>query len=273
MTVVVLHDPRLGPLPYADWLGDAADGMFLVTGADGPPPPPVPAVGGGTVHRVAHYPRTAAVETTVLALAARTPCTALVALHPADQVRAGALRDHLGLPGLTRDQALVLTDPLRARDLLAAAGVPVTPRTAARRIIDLHLAAHTWGYPLLVRDRRAPGAPVVAELADEPALRAFADGGISAGAVGSAAGLTVEPHRPAGERRRGPGDPAADAALAVLPAVPGHPVLVETVRATDGTWTADLVRYAPETAPPSVLVLHQAQPARAGAPALEGGRR
>ncbi|MBW5484680.1 hypothetical protein [Streptomyces bambusae] len=293
MTVAVLHDPRLGELPYgpadgpadglayADWLADRAEDLVLVTGTGAPAATARTAADARMrVHRVDRYALTAAVETTVLDLAAGTPLTALVALHPADQVRAGALRDRLGLPGLTRDQALLLTDPLRARDLLAAAGVPVTRRAAARRIIDLYLAAHDWGYPLVVRDRRAPGSPVVAELADEAALRAFADGGISVGAVGSAAGLTVEP-RTTGERRRTAGDqaadtertagdPAADAALAVLPAVPGHPVLVETVRVGHGTWAVDLARYAPETAPLRELVRAQAQSTPTTTPTTTG---
>ncbi|WP_406444050.1 hypothetical protein OHB14_34490 [Streptomyces sp. NBC_01613] len=209
------------------------------------------------VHCIGRFAATAAVELAVLEIAARRPVTAVIALHPGDQIRAGSLRDHLGLAGQTRDEAVVGADAIRAAELLGAAGVPVVPRAAAGTIADLYRAAHAWGRPLVVRRRRGPERAVVAELAGEAELRAFARGGIAEGDTAATAGLTVEPAT-AGPRHRGPGNPATDAALAVLPAAPGHPLEVEAVRDESGTWRVDTARYTGRTAPARELVRAQA---------------
>ncbi|WP_420311174.1 hypothetical protein ACOB87_20690 [Streptomyces sp. YS-B37] len=238
MTVVVLHQRSLGDLPYGEWLGgDAIVVDSSTTAADS---------------------ASATAELAVLSLASNTHVTALVALHPDDQIRAGALRDRLGLPGQTRDEAVVGADAIRAADLLGAAGVPVVPRAPAATIPDLYRAAHTWGYPLVVRRRRGPERAVVAGLADETALRAFARGGLAEGDTAATAGLTVEPAT-TGPRHRGPGNPATDAALAALPAMPGHPFEVEAVQDALGTWRVDTVRYTGDTADARHLVGAQAR--------------
>ncbi|MZD06699.1 hypothetical protein GTW43_16575 [Streptomyces sp. SID5785] len=255
MTVVVLHRADLGALPYGDWLDgvDAGGGPVLLT-EPGTPAPPAP---WADVHRIDRFARTAGVETAVLAAAAHTPVTAVIALHPDDQIRAGALRDRLGLPGQGRDAAVFGADTVRAAEALAAHGVPVVPRAAAGRISDLYRAAHAWGYPLAVHRRRGADRPVVAELADEAALRAFARGGIAEGSGGATASLTVGPPVTA-HRHTGPGTPATDAALAVLPADPGHPLEVGAVQDARGRWRVDTVRYVGHVRPTGALVRGQA---------------
>jgi len=249
MTCVVLHRAALGALPYGPWLA----GAELVVVADRPAE-----FEATEAHCVASF-ATAAAELAVLEVAARRQLTAVIALHPDDQIRAGSLRDHLGLPGQTRDEAVVGADAIRAARLLGAAGVPVVPRAPAATIPDLYRAAHTWGYPLVVRRRRGPRRPVLAELTDEGALRAFARGGVAEGDTAATAGLTVEP-APTGPRHHGPGNPVTDAALAVLPATPGHPLEVEAVRDAQGTWRVDTVRYTGRTADARDLVRAQAAP-------------
>ncbi|MGV9242158.1 hypothetical protein [Streptomyces sp. NPDC003710] len=257
MTVVVLHRASLGELPYAAWLADAHRDLVLLCDADAGDRPTERPGEWAEVHRVPRFAVTAAVETTVLDVAARRALSAVISLHPDDQVRAGSLRDHLGLPGQTRDEALAGADALRAQELLADAGVPVVQRAAARRVPDLYRAAHTWGYPLVVRRRRGPDRSVVAELADEAGLRAFARAGFTEGRAAAVAALTVEP-RTSGERHTGPGTPATDAALAVLPAAPGHPLGVEAVRDERGVWRVDTVRYESRPGPARERVRAQA---------------
>ena len=238
MTVVVLHRRSLGDLPYGEWLdGDAIVVDSSSTAADSD---------------------SATAELAVLSLASNTHITALVALHPDDQIRAGSLRDHLGLAGQTRDQAVIGADAIRAAELLGGAGVPVVRRVPAATIPDLYRAAHAWGYPLRVRRGRGPERAVVAELADESALRAFARGGLAEGDTAATAGLTVEPAT-SGPRHHGPGTPATDAALLVLPAVPGHPLEVDAVRDEFGTWRVDTVRYRGHTDDARHLVCAQAR--------------
>ncbi|WP_328681930.1 hypothetical protein [Streptomyces sp. NBC_00343] len=238
MTVVVLHRRSLGDPPYGEWLGgDAIVVDSSSTAADS---------------------ASATAELAVLSLASNTHITALVALHPDDQIRAGSLRDHLGLAGQTRDEAVVGADAIRAAELLGAAGVPVVRRAPAATIPDLYRAAHAWGYPLRVRRRRGPERAVVADLGDETALRAFARGGLAEGDTAATAGLTVEPAT-SGPRHHGPGNPATDAAHAVLPAVAGHPLEVAAVRDEFGTWRVDSARYTGRTTDARRLVCAQAR--------------
>ncbi|MET7479665.1 hypothetical protein ABZT17_35610 [Streptomyces sp. NPDC005648] len=249
MTLVVLHRACLGPLPYGRWLADAGTELVVVTDRQA-------RFEAAEVHCTGSF-GTAAAELAVLEVSARRRLTAVVALHPDDQIRAGSLRDHLGLPGQTRDEAVVGVDAIRAAQLLGAASVPVVPRAPAATIPDLYRAAHLWGYPLVVRRRRGPERPVLAELTDEAALRAFARGGIAEGDTAATAGLTVGP-AVTGPRHHGPGNPVTDAALAVLPATPGHPLEVEAVRDAQGTWRVDTVRGAGGTDRARELVRAQA---------------
>ncbi|MET9075388.1 hypothetical protein [Streptomyces sp. NPDC004232] len=257
MTLIVLHRAALGALPYGRWLADAGRDLVLVT-----EPEAVDLLGGqrgawAETHVVPRFAVTAEAERTVLAVAVRRQVSAVVALHPGDQVRAGSLRSHLGLPGQSRDEALVGADTLRADELLSSAGVPVVRRAAAGRVPDLYRAAHSWGYPLVIRPLRGAERPVVAELSDEDDLRVFARDGLATGHPTATAGLTVEPLT-AGPRHHGLGTPATDAALAVLPGGPGHPLGVAAVRDERGVWRVDSVRYEGHLGPGRERVRAQA---------------
>ncbi|WP_441246983.1 hypothetical protein [Kitasatospora sp. McL0602] len=250
MTVAILDPDGRYAAEYPGWLADSGRSLTLLTGA------PVTHPGYAEVRVVERYARSAAVETAVLELARSVGVSAVVALDPADQIRAGGLRDHLGLAGQSRDAAVALADSVEAAELLTRAGVPTVRRERVRRVTDLYRWAHAWGYPLVVRRRRGADRPVVAELADEAALRAFADGGMPAdpSAVPS---LTVEP-RADGELHHGPGLPVTDAALAALPADPGHPCAVAAVRDGSGAWAVHSAHYQPAARPARALVRAQA---------------
>ncbi|MEV6209049.1 hypothetical protein [Kitasatospora sp. NPDC051914] len=251
MTIVVLdQDGRYAPDCPA-WLADSGQDLWLVTGRAGEYP------GFAGVRVVERYAQSAAVELAVLEVAGRGGVRAVIALDPVDQVRAGGLRDHLGLPGQTRDTALALADSVALDDLLATAGIGATPREEVRRVADLYWWAHRWGYPLAVRPRRGPDRSVIAEIADEVALRALVTGGLLPDDPAVVPSLTVEPVA-VGERHRGPGPGVTDALPAALPADPGHPYAVEAVRAKDGDWLVHTVAYDPGARSARVLVRAQA---------------
>ncbi|KDN83877.1 hypothetical protein [Kitasatospora cheerisanensis] len=247
MTLVVLDPDGRYAADCPAALADAGQDLWLVTGAAGPRP------GFAQVTVVERYEHGAAVELAVLDAAARTEVRALIALDPVDQVRAAGLREHLGLPGQRPAAAQALADPITAGELLAAAGIATTPREEVRRIADLYLWAHRWGYPLTVRRRLAAGHPVLVELADEAALRAAVAGGLLPYDPAQVAALTVEPP-PAGPVEVADGEPLAG----VLPADPGHPYTVETVRAPDGGRPVHAVHYRPAARPVRELLRAQA---------------
>jgi len=222
MTIVIL-DPDGRP-PYPDWL--PGSDLVLVTGRA------VDATGYREVRHVPDYASSATVERTVIELAARTTVSALVATATPDLVRAGALRDHLGIAGQGRDDATVFADPVVQRRLLTEAGVPAIPAGPVLRVADLYWYRDRWGGPLRIRRRKEPGWPTAAILRDDADLRAFTANGLAPSLI-SVPSLMAEPLLD-GERA------TVDDAPAALPCVPGQPYRVELVRSGAG-WLVDTV--------------------------------
>ena len=207
MTVVIL-DGETGPLaPYDEWL--AGRELVLFTGR------PVELGGYLDIRVLIDYATTAAVELAVLELASRVPIDAIVATSFPDLVRAGALRDHLGLKGQGRDAALARVDLERHRAILRAAGIPTVDSGPVESAADLHWYAHEWGYPLWLRRRRAENWPVVWMLDDERAVNEFSAATFEAD-LWRKPGLVAEPGVP-GERVSSADGELARAALAALP--------------------------------------------------------
>ena len=260
-TVLVLDRPGGPRPPYPEWLRDAGRDLVLLTGRPGD--------GGGRPEGYAEawflpaYATSAEAELRALDLARRTRVGAIVAIDPADLVRAAGLRDLLDLPGQRKESALAFADSVRTGELLRRAGVPVVHREQVRRVADVYWHAHAWGYPLRIRQRREHGRPVVAELRDEAEARACVAAPLITDpeAVPS---LTVE-RLVRGERHRvlgtvdarggwrlstadGSAHPeltsVARSALTALPAAPGYPYLVEVLRTDRGEWLVDTVTDA-----------------------------
>ncbi|MER5641338.1 hypothetical protein ABT095_30885 [Kitasatospora sp. NPDC002227] len=254
MSLVVLDPDGRHAADYPAWLSDAGLPLRLVTGT------PVDHPGYAEIRVVERYERSAEAERAVLDLASRCQVSALVALAPGDQLRAGGLRDHLGLLGQGRAAALPLADAMEAQAVLLAAGVPVARRAAVRRVSDLYWWAHKWGYPLAVRPRRGDRRAVLAELGDRAALRAFAAGPVLPEDPGLVPSLTVEP---LAEPAPAPACLAA-AVEAALPVDAGHPYSVTAVRSGEN-WLVHDVRYDP--AAHSARALARAQAGLAPVPA------
>ncbi|WP_433241351.1 hypothetical protein ACQPYK_36080 [Streptosporangium sp. CA-135522] len=199
MTIVVL-DRVSGPLPpYSEWLRDGARDVVLFTAR---PAAEITAHDVGAYAEVrcfSDYARSADVDRAVFDLAARTALSAVVAVSPADAIRAGALREHLGLAGQRREAAITFSDLVAMRGRLERAGIATVPCAAVERVADVYAHAGRWGYPVHVRRRRNGWAPV-SVLRDEAAAREFTRGGLSPD-LQWVPGLVMEPW-PAGAVRR-----------------------------------------------------------------------
>ncbi|GAA1902437.1 hypothetical protein GCM10009716_10400 [Streptomyces sodiiphilus] len=289
--IIILARPGAPAPPYARLLPGPGRELVVVSGPS-PATAAAPAAGAvtrrgadgrahdGHVRRVTvrHYasPET---ESAVLRYAEQAPVGGLVALDFDDLIRAGALRDHLGLPGMGREAALVYTDPALAAGHLERAGVPCVRRAPVQAPGDLYWLAHRWGYPLRVRSARVPGRPVAGVLHGEADLRRFTRDGAGAD---PAAFLVAEawtagdhyracrPPGPDADWHWSPGPApglaeAAKAAAAALPAAPGYSRHLELVR-TGGGWLVDLAGCAVERGCPV-----EPAPAEAGAAVLAQG--
>src|SRR5690348_3957539 len=177
MTIVIMDRLPGGPPPYQEWLGDTGADLVLLTAQEAST---VDARGFASVVSILDYGCTFEVERAVLALAKQTEITGLVAIAAADLVRAGALREYLGLPGQRRQDALAFVDPLATREHLDRAGIPTVPGGPVSRVSDLYWYAHLWGYPVRIRQRNEPGWPTAAELGSEADIRYYTRSGVSA---------------------------------------------------------------------------------------------
>ena len=216
---------------YPEWL---AGDLVLVTRR--------PAVDTAGYVDVRYVADDVAAELAVLDIARTTRISALVATATPDLLRAGALRDHLGIPGEGRAAAAVFADPVATREHLAAAGIPAVPAGAVLRVADLCWHRHRWGGgPLRVRRRAEQGWPTAAILWNEDDLRAFTADGLAQDLV-SVPDLFVEPLLDGDRHADTP--PLARDALAALPTTPGHPYHVTVLNTSAGEWLVDTVAPA-----------------------------
>lgn len=255
MTIIVLDRHAGAQPPYPDWLADTGEDLVLITerpAEDGD----VADVDGYTeVRHVADYASSATVELTVIELASATTISALVATATPDLIRAGALRDHLGISGQSRQSAEAFADPVTTRQRLLAAEVPAVPCGPVLRVSDLYWYRHRWGGgPVRVRHRKEPGGPTAAVLKDEADLRAFTENGLAPSLI-SVPSLMVEPHYE-GERlvvdahtrvRHPPVQTLVRAALSALPTESGHPYRIEILHTDGGDWLVDTIDSATAT--------------------------
>lgn len=256
MTIIVL-DPHAGAQPpYPDWLADTGEDLVLITGRSAED---LDTDGYTEVRRVPDYASSATAELTVLELADATDVTALVATATSDLIRAGALRDHLGIAGQGREAAAVFADPVATRQRLLDAEVPAVRGGPVLRVSDLYWHRHRWGGgPVRVRHRKEPGWPTAAVLKDDADLRAFTENGLAPSLI-SVPSLMVEPHH---EGERLVVEATADTrvwhaevrtlvrrTLSALPAESGYPYRIEILHTADGAWLVDTVDSA--TATPS----------------------
>jgi hypothetical protein len=246
VTIIILDRHPGGTPPYADWLADTGEDLVLITGR-----PAVDATGYADVRSVPDYASSATAELTVLDIAATTTVSALVATATPDLVRAGALRDHLGIDGQSRADAAVLADPVAMRQRLSEAGVPTIPVGAVLRVSDLYWYRHHWGGgPLRVRRRKETGWPTAAVLRSDADLRAFTAPGLAPTLI-TVPSLLVEPDL-AGSRHtvhsftvnNSTVDSLARDALSALPCDPDGPYRIDILHTETGERLVDTVAAA-----------------------------
>lgn len=137
MTILVLDGPG-GPLaPYVEWLSDADRDVVLFTGRSLVEMARCDTRGYASVHCFEDYETAALVELAAVRLAESAAISVIVAPGAGDAIRAGALRDLLGVAGQGRDDAIASCDLVALRLRLERAGVPALAAGAVQRVADL----------------------------------------------------------------------------------------------------------------------------------------
>ena len=244
MTLLVL-DRGQGLLPpYLEWLQEPRDAV-LFTGRSPGEVEDSQVHGYAEVRCFPQYASSGQVELAAVRLARSTTIRAIVAVAPEDSIRAGALRDHLGVDGQRKQEAIAQQDLVAQRARLHDAGIPALRCAAVHRVCDLYWYGHHWGYPLRVRHRRRPGWPHAARLDGDADVAAFTRGGLT-GRLETVPSLLIEPAHDSRQRitlsgpaegpwRMPPASPALARSLAGA-------ALARLARPGEGAWRVRLVR-------------------------------
>src|SRR4051812_27592885 len=169
MTILVLAQRADVLARCGQWLADSGERLIGVTGdrcsaAD--------SAGFARVDQVPRYASSTAVELAALRIGREFQLSAIVATGFTDLLRAGCLRDYLGVPGQGRADALACVDLVVQREALHRAGVPVVPALQVRSPAELCWRSKEIGLPLRLRCRRAPGWSTTVMIATQDNLRA-----------------------------------------------------------------------------------------------------
>ena len=243
--MLLVLDRGQGQLPpYLEWLEELGDAV-LFTGRSPTEIDAGQVRGYAEVHCFPRYASSGQVELATVRLARDTAIRAIVAIDPEDAIRAGALRDYLGVNGQCREDAIAQQDLVALRARLHDAGIPAVRCGTVQRVCDLYWYGHHWGYPLRVRHRRRPGWPSAVLLDNDADVAAFTRGGLT-GRLETMPSLLIEPaddsreritlSYPAGGPSRIPH--ASQAAAQSLASA----ALVQLTRPGEGTWRVELAR-------------------------------
>jgi len=243
--MLLILDCGRGPLhPYLDWLRDPSD-VVLFTARSRAELAHCDTDDYAQVRCFERYDTSGEVELAAVRLAHASRIRAIVALAVEDAIRAGALRDHLGLPGQARREAIVERDLLALRAWLAAAGIPTLDGAAVQRVSDLYWYGRHWGYPLRVRHRRRAGWPTVVELHGEADVAEFTRGGLTS-RLENMPSLLIETARDDHRDRIVVRCPVEGSGMMPVPsprdaAALAHAALARVTRPGEAAWRVELV--------------------------------
>lgn len=184
MAIAILCRGAMSMWPYHEWLAESDEDLYLFTSAsklDYPQPQLDEVLARyASVRCYDNYfiEGTQRPELDVVRLHERTSLSALIAQSEWDIIRAGMLRDRLGLPGQSHASALAYKDKLVMKQALHAHGVPVTPFREVTSILDVRDHAREHGYPVVVKPRAAGGAMGVTVIEDDDRLDELAERGL-----------------------------------------------------------------------------------------------
>ncbi|MCW7762561.1 ATP-grasp domain-containing protein [Photorhabdus luminescens] len=120
------------------------------------------------------YDNSDALERDVLELHKKVGIRAIVAMSEWDQIRAGRLRELMGIRGTNEATALAYRDKLLMKNILHKAGIKVTSYQAVSNILELIGFIKVVGYPVVIKPRLLAAAVGLTVLRNEKELYAFA---------------------------------------------------------------------------------------------------
>ena len=123
-----------------------------------------------TIIPVNEYYNSAEVTLAALEIFEKTPYEHIIAISESDILRAGALRDYLGLKGQSLNSSKGFRDKSVMKEILLKNGIMTADFTVLNNEFDLINFIKTHGYPVIVKPRKAYGAVETFVLKDKTDL-------------------------------------------------------------------------------------------------------
>lgn len=178
MGILILHHRgSLAGSPYDRWLSDYDGDLLLIASREhlGWVGEELPTGETGYTHleAVDGYELNGVVESRVLELARQYDIRDVVTTQEHDIERVAQLREILGLPAQSVDDALVWRHKVLMKQAVERSGIAVAAHQSVDCATDLIAFAHDHGFPVVVKPRDGAGALGVQVLRDRAELDAF----------------------------------------------------------------------------------------------------
>jgi hypothetical protein len=171
------HPPGSTAVPFAEMLPELVGRSIVLCGESGV----ADYASFGESYGFPDFELNDCVVRRALEIGKQRPLTSVIALEEGDLVRAGKLRDRLGLPGQSADSAFAFRNKVRMKELIQRAGLPLP---AFRSLVDAFALldfVSLHGLPVVVKPVDSAGSRGVRMLRSDDDLDAFLAKGIPTG--------------------------------------------------------------------------------------------
>lgn len=177
MAILILNSARNTSVPYDVWLRDLNEPLLLLCSTKQPAADDAYSF----VKRFENYEVNGCVEAAALELFKERKFHTVVAKAEADLLRAGKLRDVLGIKGQSWESALAYRDKTVMKSYTTGAGIPTPAYRRLDTAFDLLDFVESNGYPVFVKPVGGSGAIDTDALRDRADLERFLAAGLPAG--------------------------------------------------------------------------------------------
>jgi hypothetical protein len=175
MSILILNSARNAEVPYDEWLGESGEPLLLLCS------PRQERISGAYqfVKKFENYETNSCVEATALELHEKYRYHTVVAKAEADLLRAGKLRDVVGLAGQGWESARAYRDKTVMKSYTQKAGIPTPVFQRIETAFDLLGFVKRHGYPVVVKPVDGSGAAGVEALRGPADLERLLAGGLA----------------------------------------------------------------------------------------------
>jgi biotin carboxylase len=177
VSLLILNRTPLAFVPYHKWLADCQEEVVLLTSTAGLSASYLESVKDfyTEIHTFDKYEANFNVEVVALELHQKYQFRKIIAISELDIIRAGRLREHLGIPGQNLSSAWIFRDKVMMKELAESQRIAVTPFKRLNSILDLLYFIEQHGFPVLVKPTTGAASIAINIIRDRVGLQKFCD--------------------------------------------------------------------------------------------------